>query len=323
MTGALPKFSGVTLLTHWALDPLAVIVAMAFVAFYLRAVRRLSTSGTGWPVGRSVTFFGGIVLYLWVSCGGAQAYAPALFSVWTAQILGLFLILPIVVVAGHPVELARRVSPSGALLAVLGSPFGRALTSPFVAPALAPVLFALLFFTPVAGAAVAHVWLGWLLHLLLFVVGMAIALPLVDIDSGLSSLAVGLSMVTGVAELLIDAIPGIALRLSTKPVGTYFQHREVYPWSPPYLHDQQIGGAILWCVAELLDLPFLVLVFRRWIGADAAEAARIDAVLDVPELDDPDDGGSSGAAADGVTRLGPVDAPWWLDDPKMRDKYSS
>ena len=37
---------------------------------------------------------------------------------------------------------------------------------------------------------------------------------------------------------------------------------------------------MLWCVAELIDLPFLLLVFRRWLRADARDAAQVDAVLE-------------------------------------------
>ncbi len=37
---------------------------------------------------------------------------------------------------------------------------------------------------------------------------------------------------------------------------------------------------MLWCIAELIDLPFLLLVYRRWLRADARDAAAVDAVLE-------------------------------------------
>ena len=51
-------------------------------------------------------------------------------------------------------------------------------------------------------------------------------------------------------------------------------------WAPGALADQQTAGAILWTVAELLDLPFLVLAVRQWTRVERREAQRIDADLD-------------------------------------------
>ena len=66
---------------------------------------------------------------------------------------------------------------------------------------------------------------------------------------------------------------------------------------------------MLWCVAELLDLPFLVLVYRQWLRADANDAAVIDAVLEAERA-------ARGDPSDDETR----DAPWWLTDPAMQER---
>ena len=66
---------------------------------------------------------------------------------------------------------------------------------------------------------------------------------------------------------------------------------------------------MLWCVAELLDLPFLVLVFRQWIRADANDAADIDAVLEAERA-------ARGEESDDESR----DTPWWLSDPAMQER---
>ncbi len=111
-------------------------------------------------------------------------------------------------------------------------------------------------------------------------------------------------------------MPGIVLRLSTKPVSGFFTHRLSSANAPPWLHDQQIGGGVLWCVAELLDLPFLLLVFRRWVRADAREAATIDAALDAKDADAAGDRSGAGAAD---TEPAP-DEPWFVNDPRLRDR---
>ena len=89
-------------------------------------------------------------------------------------------------------------------------------------------------------------------------------------------------------------------------------------WSPGTLPDQKIAGTILWCVSEVIDLPFLLIVFRRWLRADARDAAVVDAVLDAERIarsglyKTGDDSGDEAANQ--------ADVPWWLTDPAMQDR---
>src|SRR5205823_14085380 len=110
-------------------------------------------------------------------------------------------------------------------------------------------------------------------------------------------------------ELLVDAVPGIVLRLQTSLSSSFFTHRLARDWALSPINDQQRAGAILWAVAEVLDLPFLLLIFRRWVRADAREAAEIDTVLDAERI---------------ARESGPEparDEPWWLSDPRLRDRF--
>lgn len=114
--------------------------------------------------------------------------------------------------------------------------------------------------------------------------------------------------------MVLDAVPGIVLRLQTKSVTTFFDFRASQPWAPSPLRDQQISGAILWGVAEILDVPFLILIFRRWVRADAREAAETDVMLD-----------AAASPAPEVRTAGAPDANselWWLTDPALRDRFS-
>jgi putative membrane protein len=154
--------------------------------------------------------------------------------------------------------------------------------------------------------------IGWILQLVLVGIGALIVLPLVDLDAAPSSLAVGLSLAIGSFELVLDAIPGIALRLRTTLATSWFDARDIHPWSLRPLHDQQVSGAIVWVVAELIDLPFLLLVYRRWLRADARDAAEADAVLDAERA-------ARAALTDGEEPT--QDAPWWLSDPAMQERF--
>jgi len=313
VSSALPAITGSALATQWALQPVAVLAVLAMLVWYARGVRTLRSRGEFWPRRRSVTFLVGVGLFTWTTCGFPQAYANSLFWTWTAQTLALLLVVPVALMAGQPVELARRLSGDRSLSdRFLRSEFGRLLGSPLVGPALIPVLAVVLFFGPVPGWSIEVAAVGWLLQPVLIMLGSMIVLPLVSSTDDRGSLAVGLAMSIGFLELLLDAIPGIVLRLQTSLTSTFFDHRALHSWSPTPLHDQQVGGSVLWCVAEILDLPFLLLVFRRWVRADAREAAEIDTVLDAERI--------ARSPREENSIEGPADQPWWVTDREMQNR---
>lgn len=307
-----------SLLTAWTPQPVAIAVAVLAVAAYARGVARTPR----WPGGRVVLFGLGVALWVWSTCGFLELYGHALFWVWCVQAMVVMLAVPTLVMAGQPLELARR---RGARLGRLpDSGIGRLFTHAVVGPLLVPVVTSLLVFGPLAGWVVAAPPVEWVVQVVVFVVGAAIALPLVTSSSRATSLAVGLSLAVGVFELLLDAVPGIVLRLQTHVATTFFDLRPALATGVAALtpiHDQQRAGGIVWVVAELVDLPFLVLLFRQWLRADAREAQTVDTVLEAEAIarrardggGDPDDSPAAG--------LGETTAPWWESDPRLRDRY--
>jgi cytochrome c oxidase assembly factor CtaG len=258
-----------------------------------------------------------LVLLLWTSSGFAQVYAASAFWVWTAQTLALWLLVPLVLLTGRPWHLAHQLYGTRSHVArILHSAPCRALANPLVGPALVPILSLLLFFGPVGRWAIAYDAAGIALQLVLVVVGLLMLLPFVDIDESPSSLTIGLALAIGMFEVALATVPGIALRLSTTLRTDYFDARARHSWSLAPLHDQQLGGQIVWAVAALGTLPFLLLMLRRWAEVDEQEAASVDAVLDAERIARgvlaPDQD-----AGDEPAR----DAPWWLSDPGMRERF--
>jgi putative membrane protein len=204
---ALPPLSGPGLLTHYALDPVVLLAVVGAGFWYLRGLRRLPRQrhGLTWPRRRTASFLAGLVVTAWVSCGSLQVYYPSLFWVWTAQILTLLLVAPILLVAGQPVELDRRLG-GGVVSRIVASPVAGLIANPFVGPALIPVLGALLFFGPLPGWAVQSAPLAWAVAVLVTVIGAIIVLPVLDVREVRASVVVGLAMGIGFFELLLDAI---------------------------------------------------------------------------------------------------------------------
>jgi cytochrome c oxidase assembly factor CtaG len=300
---ARPAPSGV--LTQWTPQPVAIAVAILLAVIYGVGLRRVRRTRVQWPAWRVAVFALGLVSLVWASCGFLQVYARSLYWVWTTQTLVLWLVVPILVLLGHPVQLARAVGPGADVVRrFLASRVCRTVGNPLVGPALVPLLSGVLFFGPVPEWTARSAVFGWFLQLTLLAVGALMVLPLAGLDDDASSLAVGLSLAIGSFELVLDALPGVVLRLRDTLGTNWFHFRDMHSWTPNALHDQRVAGAILWCVAEIIDLPYLALVFRRWTRADARDAAQVDAVLEAER------------AAQGVES----DAPWWLSDPAMRER---
>ena len=295
------------LLEDWRPDWPVLALALVIGIGYLRGRRRLAASGAGWPRRRDVCCALGLVAMVWASSGFPNAAGRHLMWVWTSQQLLLLLIVPIIVLAGQPVALLRTTGSAAWLSGALASRPLRILGSPLLGPLLVPVICLVLFFGGLGQAALVHPWVGSVLAVGLLLVGSLIALPLIDSDDDRSSLAVGLALGVGFVELILDNFPGIALRFQTHLVMPYFGAARP-AWAGGALDDQHTAGSILWVVAELLDLPFLILAATRWIRADAREAERIDAELDAHEVALP-------------ARSAQPGRPWWLDDPGLRDRY--
>lgn len=309
---ALDRPTPAAVVTQWSVQPLAIAALVLLVVAYGYGLRRLDRS---WPRGRVAVFGLAMLLLLWTTCGFPGVYASSLYWVWTGQMLLLWLGVPIVVLTGQPVQLARAVGGAGARGAdrVLRSRVCRVLGNPLVAPGLVPVLSFALFFGPVPQWAIQYPPAGWVLQLVLLMLGAVMVIPLVGLEEDASSLAVGLSVAIGAFELVLDAVPGIVLRLHNGLVTGWFDHRALHPWTPDALRDQRLAGAILWCVAEIIDLPFLVLVYRRWLRADARDAAEVDAILEAERAARRAVPGTPAEEAD-------RDAPWWLSDPTMQER---
>ncbi|GAC1445337.1 MAG: hypothetical protein NVSMB55_25880 [Mycobacteriales bacterium] len=301
------------------LDVPALILAAGLAAGYTALVRRVRVRGLTWPARRSAAWALGLISLLAATLGGVGRHASDLLWVFTVQVLVLLLLTPILLAYGRPLALAADGLDDRRARHLLLLATGRGVrltTSPLLGPLLVPVALAAVFFSPVLSAALTTAWAAQLLRLGLLGLGLLIAVGLVgDGTEQESSLQLGAAVAVGFAEFLLDAVPGIVIRLRSTllaPTGWAGLHRHA-GLSP--LADQQRAGALLWFVAEVADLPFLIIILRRWIRADERDAARVDRELDLVQ---------GNAVATGQPRLGPADPadsagavgrPWWETDP--------
>src|SRR5499425_1951473 len=85
------------------------------------------------------------------------------------------------------------------------------------------------------------------------------------------------------AEVVGDAVLGLAIIADQHLIaGAYYQALG-RPWGPTLRADQVIGGGALWILGDIVGLPFLAAQLIQMIREDEQEAARVDAELDAGE----------------------------------------
>ena len=294
-------------LTSWTFDPVAVGVLLIAGGWYGRGVVLLRRRGGTWPVGRMVSYGLGLLTIAAVTLWWVGAYAHTLFWVYTVQIMMLLVVSPALLMFGKPVTLSRSLEQESErrpiLARIADARAMNVLSNPAFGALLLPLVSMLVFFTVVFPASLEHYLVYELLHVVLLLAGLIMSLPLADEGVQSSSMSLAAGILFGFLELLADAIPGIAIRLRTSLLAPEHYLSVHRTWGPSRLHDQQLGGAIVWFLAETIDLPVLALLVYRWIRTDEREAIVIDRQLDRQEQE--------AAAADAEVDL---QRPWWETD---------
>ncbi len=191
--------------------------------------------------------------------------------------------VPALISLGRPIALAR-VALGGTgrarLKAVIGSRLVRLFGNAMFAPVFACALF-LVFLTPAAAPLRETAWGESAITIVTPILGMLMVLPIAAHSVIRTTFFVTVEFLLVFAALLLDAIPGLLLRLN----DTVLDHAAAIPgplpgWFPSPLHDQHLSGDFLWFIAEMADLPVLVLLFVRWMRLDRRESKRLDELSD-------------------------------------------
>jgi putative copper resistance protein D len=304
-----PSWAGVA--GAWRPSILVSGVTVAAAGGYLAGVARIRRGGGSWPLGRTLSFvvlgLGGLVV---TAMGWPAVYAPELFSVYAAQVTVLMLVVPFLLALGRPIGLAMAALPAhraARLREVLDSRPAKLFTVPVVSPLLLAVIPFLIFFTPLFGWSLAHPVVLPILRVALLAIGLAVLLPMWEADILDARVPYALALLFVIIEMLADAVPGIVVRLDTHVLAAGYFAALGHSWGVTPLHDQQLGGDLLWCFGEAIDVPFLGMLVLQWVRSDARDAARIDRALDqaVAPASPPT---TPRAPGDGFTR------PWWETD---------
>ncbi len=284
--GLLPPFGASRLVTEWGVEPVPTILTVWLLGAYLVGVRTLSSRGDTWPLGRTVAFVGGVVVFYVATTSGLAAYDTTLLSVHMVQHMLLSMVVPLLLALGAPATLALRTLPRrprtwllGALHSrtakVLGFPpltFGLFVLSPWV-----------LYFSGWYEASLRSTYLHETMHLHLVVVGALFFWPLVGVDPVPGRVAYPFRLLLLTLTLPFHAFLGVTLMGQEELLaGSWYRGLEE-TWLPDPADDQHLAGGILWGTGDLIGLSFFAVLFVQWARSSFKEAAREDRRLDLLE----------------------------------------
>jgi putative copper resistance protein D len=245
----------------WVADTLVLLAALAYVTAAQRARRR-----HGWPWWRTAIFLTGLAALVVALNSSIEIYSHMLF--WIHMILHLLLIMvvPVFLVAGHPIALWRAAG---------GPPVAGRLPGPLRAAAEAasfPVVTLALYAGVLVGThltsfmqvMLTHLWVHDAEQVLYLVSGYLFFLPLIGSEPIRWRTAHPLRLFLLFFGMTVDTVIGVVLVQTTHELFPAYaaQHRM---WGPGLAEDLRWGGAVMWIGGDGLMLLVMLIVMFTWL----------------------------------------------------------
>ena len=272
-----------TFWTDWHLSPVWDAVILLALVAYAAGVARTRRRGerTVHPV-RMASFVTAMAVLAVTVNSAIEGYSMMLFWDHMIEHLLLIMVVPALLVAGHPLTVLVQATSGRTrerVQAVLRSTPVAVLTHPVVALAVYSVVIVGTHLTSFMDAMAMHMWLMPLEQVLYLVSGSLLLAPLLA-DEPLRwrppyLLRVALLLVAMVPDTLV----GIVLMQSSKAMFPAMTTNAA--WAPNPLRDEQIAGGIMWAAGDGLMMLFAVVIVLVWIATpnrDATAGAWLEKV---------------------------------------------
>jgi putative copper resistance protein D len=260
-TSMLPPLDWHTFFTTWHVNAGWLLVCAAMLVGYLGCLRAALRRGHR-PVGpaRVVSFVCGVVALAVCLCSAVDGYAMALFWMHMIEHLTLIMLVPALLVLGHPLTVLRSAGGDrwrARFDSVMHSPPVAVATHPFVGMALYAVVVFYTHLTPFMDHMAHHSHLMVVEQFAYVFSGWLMLLPLIGEEPIRWQTPYLLRLALLVVAMVPDTFVGIILLQTQKdPFPSYMAMRP--PWADAALDDLDIGGSLMWSVGDGLMMCLCV-----------------------------------------------------------------
>jgi cytochrome c oxidase assembly factor CtaG len=243
------------------------VVAVVFLAYAggFVIMRRRGVPGVN-PV-RAASFVLGLALLVLSVSTAVDTYSHLLFWVHMVQHLLLIMVVPALLVVGHPLTMLAEVGPGrrhGMTRRVLMSGPATVLTHPLVGLAIYTAIIVGTHLTSFMNAMATHPWMHDAEQVLYVAGGYLFLLPLLA-DEPIRWRAPHLMrMVVLFIAMAPDTVVGIVLLQSPHVMFPALAVNRP-SWAPNPVHDLNIGGGIMWAFGDGLMMLFIVAVMIAYL----------------------------------------------------------
>ncbi|HHU11152.1 MAG TPA: bifunctional copper resistance protein CopD/cytochrome c oxidase assembly protein [Intrasporangiaceae bacterium] len=272
-------------LVSWRIDWLFLTIAVLAIGLYLAGVRQLRKRGDAWPLGRTVCWIAGWLLFLYMTCGAPGIWGRIMFSTHMIMHMGVAMIVPLLLVPGAPVTLALRAlkprkdktwGPRELILQITHSRMNQVLTNPVFAAVLFFISMAVFYYSPAFELAL-RTHTGHLVMTAHFILtGYLFTWVLIGIDPGPRRWNPLILLVVLFVTISFHAFFGVILTGTNYLLAPNFFETINLPWLTDPFADQYRAGEIAWGVGEVPTLILALMVARNWVRQDRTETKRKD-----------------------------------------------
>lgn len=278
--GPTPPGLSLESLLYWAWPPVVTIALAVISLLWVRAIRQVAREhpGNPYPRRRTVSFAAALVLLLLALQSGIERYDTTLFSMHMIQHLILLFPVPILLLQAGPVTLLLRVaSPRwrARILAVLQSRIVAIISHPLVGWTLLVAVMWGTHLSMLFEAALEDPLIHDMEHSLYLGTALLFWAPIFSVDPIRHRLRGAGALVYLIAQMPQNSFLGVAIMWSTTPLYPHYVTLQ-RAWGPSPLEDQQLAGAIMWLVGDVLFLAAIFVVLAALAKSEDRPESRYD-----------------------------------------------
>lgn len=244
----LPRLAVGRLFSTWSFHVWSALAAAILLLAYLLAWRSARRRGTDWRRRSVLLWCSGIAVLVFTTQGSLRVYDDSLFWVHMVGHLLLVMVVPVLLVAGRPLDLAIAALPESRAQRFQNALHGRicsVVTNPGLGLALYTAVIVGTHLTGFMNQMMIHPWLGGIEQLMYVGAGVLFFLPLIGNAPIRWQLSAPLRMAMLVVAMPIDTFTGVVLGQTNKYPWPMMAAMHP-PWAPSLTTDLHAGGAIMW-----------------------------------------------------------------------------